>query len=160
MSSAPRHRHASSGGLVFVLVLLLSACATAPAPPKPVEGEHALEIEIQNLVCCEGALRVALYHAADHWLSHGGMVRGQVAPVLGQTQIIEFYGLPPGDYALAVYQDLDGNARMNRFFGVVPREPYGFSNNPEGLGRPSFETAKVSVPAADIAVIKMRSPPF
>lgn len=160
MSSTPLHRHASSGGLAFVLVLLLSACATTLAPPQPVEGDYALEIEIQDLLCCEGALRVALYHAADHWLTDSGMVRGQVAPVLGQTQIIEFYGLPPGDYAVVVYQDLDGNARMNRFLGIIPREPYGFSNNPEGLGRPSFDAAKLLVPAASIAVITLRPPTF
>lgn len=156
----PFHPRESSGGLAFVLAMLLPACATTIAPPQPVEGEHVLEVEIRNLVCCEGALRVALYHEADHWLTANGMVRGQVAPVLGQTQTIEFFGLPAGEYAVAVYQDLDSDARLNRFLGIVPREPYGFSNNPEGFGPPSFNAAKVPVPAAGVAVITLRAPPF
>lgn len=117
-------------------------------------------IHIRNLDYCEGVLRVALYNGADYWLNDHGMVRGQAAPVLGTEQVIEFAGLPAGDYAVALYQDINANARLDRFLGMVPREPYGFSGTPVRFGRPSFEAAKVRVPEEAEITIEMHPPPF
>lgn len=151
--------HASHPALM--LVLILGGCASAPVqPPEPAEGEHALVVNIRGLDCCEGALRVALYNSVNHWLDDHGMVRGQVAPVLGTEQVVEFAGLPAGDYAVALYQDINANARIDRFLGIVPREPYGFSGNPGGFGRPSFEAAKISLTDQTEITIDMRPPPF
>ncbi len=144
-----------------MLMLVLGGCASAPVqPPEPAEGEHALVLNIRGLDCCEGALRVALYNGVDHWLDDHGMVRGQVAPVLGTEQVVEFAGLPPGDYAVALYQDINADGRMDRFLGTVPREPYGFSGNYGGFGRPSFEAARITLPDELEITIEMRAPPF
>lgn len=144
-----------------MLMLVLGGCASAPVqPPEPAEGEHALVLNIRGLDCCEGALRVALYNGVDHWLDDHGMIRGQVAPVLGAEQVVEFAGLPPGDYAVALYQDINANARFDRFLGTVPREPYGFSGTSGGFGRPSFEAARISLPDEHQITIDMRPPPF
>jgi len=149
-------------GLVCLLPLVLAACASSGhgPPPEPVEGEHALIVQIRGLDCCEGALRVALYNAEVYWLKDGQMVRGQVAPVLAEDQVVEFTGLPSGDYAVAIYQDLNTNMRLDRFLGLIPREPYGFSNNPGGVGRPSFQDAAVHTEGQTEIVIEMRPPPF
>ena len=50
----------------------------------------------------------------------------------------------PGDYAIAVFQDLNGNGRIDRPF-FIPTEPFGFSNDVGRSGPPRFEAAKVSV---------------
>lgn len=141
-------------------MLSLAACSNPIKPPEPVEGDHALIIEVQGLDCCKGVLRVALYNGDVYWLEDQGMVRGQAAPVLGSEQVIEFAGLPAGDYAVAIYQDINANARLDRFLGMVPREPYCFSGNPGGFGRPSFEAAKVRVTEDTEIIIEMRPPPF
>jgi len=58
---------------------------------------------------------------------------------------IRFTNLPPGDYALAVVHDENGNDRLDTFVGI-PREGVGFSRNPRlGFGVPRF--AKVLFPA-------------
>lgn len=88
------------------------------------------------------------------------MVRGQAAPVLEARQVLEFSGLPPGDYAVAMFHDKNANTRFDRFLGLVPREPYGFSNNLDGMGRPSFEEAAVPVPEKSRIFIQLRPPPF
>lgn len=147
--------------MVLLLALLLAACAGREVvPPEPVEGEHSLEIEVRGLECCPGALRVALYNGSEYWLEDGAMVRGQAAPVLEAPQVVEFSGLPPGGYAVALFHDRNANTRFDRLLGLVPREPYGFSNNPDGMGRPSFEDAAVPVPETSRIVIDLRPPPF
>jgi uncharacterized protein (DUF2141 family) len=47
-----------------------------------------------------------------------------------------------GTYAIAVFQDFNGDGVLNKGTFGVPCEPYGFSNNARGLfGPPSFQSA-------------------
>ena len=76
---------------------------------------------------------------------------------------LEFWGLPPGEYGIAVYHDLNANNVMDKRFLVIPSEAYGFSNNargPFGLGRPGFEKAKFTVPQAKPQRIVLKQPPI
>lgn len=58
---------------------------------------------------------------------------------------IRFEGLAPGDYALAVIHDENGNARLDTMVGI-PREGFGFSQNPRiGFGPPRFAAARFAV---------------
>jgi uncharacterized protein (DUF2141 family) len=51
--------------------------------------------------------------------------------------------LPHGEYAIAVFVDLNGNGKMDKNFLGIPKEQYGFSNNVMGrMAAPSFEQAK------------------
>lgn len=47
-------------------------------------------------------------------------------------------GLPPGRYAVAAFQDGNGNGQLEKNFLGLPQEPYAFSRNAR---RPSFEEA-------------------
>jgi acyl-CoA reductase-like NAD-dependent aldehyde dehydrogenase/uncharacterized protein (DUF2141 family) len=47
--------------------------------------------------------------------------------------------MPPGAYAVTVYEDLNGNRSLDRNIFGIPREPVGASNNPKGrFGPPDF----------------------
>lgn len=47
--------------------------------------------------------------------------------------------LPPGIYAVAVYEDLNSNRKLDHNIIGIPREPVGASNNPKGrFGPPRF----------------------
>jgi 4,4'-diapolycopenoate synthase len=48
-------------------------------------------------------------------------------------------GLPPGNYAVSVYDDLNNNGKLDRNVLGIPREPVGASNNPlPRFGPPRF----------------------
>lgn len=47
--------------------------------------------------------------------------------------------LPPGTYAVSVYEDLNGNHKLDHNWLGIPREPVGVSNNPPSrMGPPRF----------------------
>ena len=69
--------------------------------------------------------------------------RSREAAVVGTVEL-RIQGVQPGDYAIAIFQDLNGNGRIDCPF-FVPTEPYGFSNDAGRRGLPRFEAAKVSV---------------
>ena len=53
---------------------------------------------------------------------------------------------PPGDYALSVVHDQNGNGRLDTFLGV-PREGFGFSRNPAiRMGPPRFRDTRFTLP--------------
>jgi uncharacterized protein (DUF2141 family) len=59
---------------------------------------------------------------------------------------LRFAKLPPGSYAIAVYQDKNDDGVLNRARVGYPLERYGFSNNARRtLGPPSFDAAAFSV---------------
>ncbi len=58
--------------------------------------------------------------------------------------------LPPGVYAVTVYEDLNSNHKLDHNLIGIPREPVGVSNNPPArFGPPHF--SQCSFPLGDIA---------
>lgn len=48
--------------------------------------------------------------------------------------------IPIGKYAVTIFHDVNGDAELSTNFIGIPKEPYGFSNNPKStFGPPSFE---------------------
>ena len=129
---------------ILLLLLGLSACApkSASVPVEPLpEGALSVVVKVTDVVCCEGVLRLAVYNDEVYWLSRSDMVRGRLGFVQGQTEKFEIHGLPKGQYAIAVYQDKDSDNKLDRWFGILPKEPYGFSNNVGKYGPVSFDNA-------------------
>lgn len=62
-----------------------------------------------------------------------------------------------GNYALAIFQDINRNGKLDKGWFGIPREPYGFSNNPRILmGPPSFKACEFSI-LGDITIeIKLK----
>ncbi len=125
-------------------MMCLAACASKPVSqtlePLP-EGPLSVVVHVQGVRCCEGVLRLAVYNKSKYWMSPRHMVRGRLGFIQSEEQTFELHGLPPGDYAVAVYQDLDSNGKLDRWFGLIPKEPYGFSNNVGRHGPASFRKA-------------------
>lgn len=67
---------------------------------------------------------------------------------------VVFSDLPPGQYAVIVLHDENGNGRLDKNFWGVPTEPYGFSNDAQGiLGPPGFEDTAVTIGAAGQEIV-------
>jgi uncharacterized protein (DUF2141 family) len=61
--------------------------------------------------------------------------------------------LDPGQYAIILFHDENGNGKIDKNALGVPTEPYGFSNNVQGfLAPPAFSKAVMQITASDKAV--------
>ena len=50
--------------------------------------------------------------------------------------------LPFGKYAISIFHDVNDNEELDANFIGIPKEPYGFSNNPKSsFGPPGFDAA-------------------
>lgn len=86
----------------------------------------------------------------------GKEVREIKAKVTDSVMQIVFKDIPPGEYGMAVYQDLDNDKKLKTNMIGMPKEPIGFSNDARiVMGPPSFKQAGVKVEANKTIMLKI-----
>jgi uncharacterized protein (DUF2141 family) len=113
------------------------------APAAVAQEGGTLRVVATNVSSDAGTIEVWVYENEDTWLSDRYRTRKAV-PVKGNLQgdtvTLELL-LPPGEYALSVFHDENGDGKLARNFIGIPKEPAGFSNNYRPKGPPRFAKA-------------------
>ena len=154
--------------LIFIMSLLFftQAGASQPLTINPHEAPDACNASIAqiritvNHVGAGGVLNVELYNNPEHFLFKEGRKRKVRIPAAAGQQIVCMNLEQPGTYAVAVYHDIDGDRKLKKQWNLLPREPFGLSNNPEQqFGFPKFSDSAFTTGSlgADI-VIDLKQP--
>ncbi|MDG0852690.1 DUF2141 domain-containing protein [Roseateles puraquae] len=135
---------------------LLSAALTAALVWPSFAQAADLQLEVQGLDTSRlqgGSLMVAVFTEPSGWLRQPKI--GQRFSLEGAVDgklTVTLRNLPDGPVAVTVFQDANGNGRLDMNAMGMPVEPYGFSNDAAGqFGPPKFEQA-VFTPVAGQAV--------
>ncbi len=80
---------------------------------------------------------------------------GQLAMAVASAMTFTFTTVDPGAYAVAAFQDLNGNGLLDRSTHGLPLEPYGFSNNAGRSSVPRFERAAVQVERDTVVAVHL-----
>lgn len=132
-TAMPRHLLARvTGAGVVIAGLLLASDAGAATVVVAIDGVQPAQARLLVNLCSDG-------------LRPQDCTDGQVALVTGPTSVFTFANVPPGTYAVAAFEDLNGNGVLDRSQNGLPLEPYGFSNNAGRRSTPRFEQAAVTV---------------
>ena len=127
--------------LVNRLILWLALLGVIPAFDAAAAD---LRVVVDALRSVKGDVRFALYDRAEAFPDDDGKLAGQTVAVIGNQVEARFAGLNPGDYAVAVFHDENGNGEFDQGLFGIPLEGYGFSNGARAfLGPPDFAEAKV-----------------
>jgi uncharacterized protein (DUF2141 family) len=112
------------------IVLIAALCAVVlPASAATVQ------VEVDGIEPGAGRVRVALCQGG---LSEASCARGDDTPASTARALFTFQGVAPGTYAIAAYQDSNGDGRLDRTGLGLPLEPYGFSGAVSRRARPGF----------------------
>jgi uncharacterized protein (DUF2141 family) len=109
---------------------------------SPLASAADLTVRVSSLLPNRGHLAYALFESSEGFPSQRDKAIRRGFLEFGAADSFEFAirDLPGGTYALAIYQDLDRSAKLEKNFLGVPREPVGFSRNPKlYLGPPKFD---------------------
>ena len=119
---------------LILLLLELSISSTYQA------GYANIVITISGIDERSGIIRVGIYDKEDSFLKHSLAFKAQ--QVTQRAFKETFAQMPPGTYAISVYHDENSNGVLDSNLIRIPREPYGFSNNPNTtFGPPTFQEA-------------------
>jgi len=128
-----------------------AAPPTVVAPSRPIvpptqsrstrgtQTTLLLELETPQT---NGRIAVAIYRDAESFRKSENPVRTYMLQRTGAVTSIYVQGLQPGRYAIAAFQDTDGDGKLSKGALGIPREPFGFSNGARArFGLPAFDAA-------------------
>ncbi len=117
--------------LLSIISLLFVTVAPVSVPPKV-----RLQVDIQNINAQKGAVLVALFKPGREF-PEGKPIEGKKIEASASSLQIAF-SVEPGNYAIALFHDMNSNGKMDKNMLGIPKEPYGFSND----FRPKFSVPK------------------
>jgi acyl-CoA reductase-like NAD-dependent aldehyde dehydrogenase/uncharacterized protein (DUF2141 family) len=122
--------------LLFVLAIFFTAYAATN------HAETRLTIDVHLTKHAHGELAYLIFTSpAGFPADRNQAIRHGFLPIPGGAQQLRIEtDLPPGIYAASLYEDLNGNRKLDRNLIGIPNEPVGASGNPkERFGPPRFD---------------------
>ena len=120
-------------------------------PPSDITSAVTIKLEPNNIK--NGSIRICLVNNAQDFPDKC---------TIGKVFDIQPNGLytigevKSGKWAVSVFHDADNSTKLEKNFMGIPKEAYGFSNNPKILfSAPSFAECVVTIPSAKPIVIKL-----
>lgn len=103
-----------------------------------------IELKLRNIEKAKGTIRLAVYDNRADFEAQGQAIYGKaITDFSGKETSIQLPKLSYGQYAIAVYHDLNNNDKLDKSLVGIPKEPYAFSNNPKvKWNPPTFEESK------------------
>jgi uncharacterized protein (DUF2141 family) len=145
----------------IVPVAAAPAQAVVPAGCKGNPSNTYVNVSIEGLRSGSGLVAVTLYpdDPRRFLVKKGSLKVARVAADSPVTRMCLFVPAP-GTYAVAVYHDEDASKKLNRNGLGLPKEGFGFSNNPATIaGLPAFKSVRIRVPGSGASMrIKMKYP--
>jgi uncharacterized protein (DUF2141 family) len=130
---------------VFTFLIIMHSMDSTTIPNT---DQHNLEVRISNLKNTEGKIMATLYRDEKGFPSSPDNAFGAEVLQLkkGTEAKLVFKNVPAGRYALSVFHDENNNNKLDTGTFGIPKEGYGFSNNPKiRFGPPSFKEAAFTV---------------
>ena len=133
---------------IACLALALAAALAVAAPAAAAE----LTVRLHGIRAQTGVVQVAVVASPEGWDGKAAPVQADGAPAQGADATFSFKDLPPGQYAVLISHDENGNGKLDTNLMGMPLEGYGFSNNPQVMRKPTWDEARFTVTDSDIAI--------
>jgi len=138
--------------LVWSLVAVIAACtggqsAMKAAATRP-QGEGSVEIVVEGVSSDRGIVYGSVYLAPEGFPNDKNLAY-TYAEVSADSASngslrLNFPSIPAGWFVIAVLHDKNGDEELSMNSLGIPKEKYGFSQNPESIfGPPDFDDAAI-----------------
>jgi uncharacterized protein (DUF2141 family) len=128
--------------------MLLSALVLRPMPATAAaQGNCSLIIHVTGFRNAKGVLGAELFTSPAGWPEDvAKSFRHESFPIKGDHATARFDHIPAGRYGVVVLHDENENQKLDRNILTVPKEGFGFANNPRVLlAAPPIEKATIPV---------------
>lgn len=117
------------------------------------ERDFSADIVFKAIIGPNGELSTGVFTRDEHF-EHAPL-RGVSMPAGTSTMVTRFPGLLAGEYAVAAYQDLNANGRLEQNLQGLALEPWGMSNNPrpKEIRIPAWSEAKFALPEEGLRIV-------
>ena len=107
---------------------------------------RSIIIHFTNSHYTSGDIAIAVFNNPDGFPSKGSILNTTFAVNGKSDTVTTTLDLEDGHYAIAFFLDENGNSKLDKNLIGIPKERFGFSNNPRILtGPPSFNESEIEV---------------
>lgn len=137
--------------------LMISVNAAGDQKEASQQSLTSVNVQISDVGKLEGSFKIALFTDAFSYKAKETMFGENVAANSSTVSVI-FEQVPVGKVLALLYQDLNGNGKLDTNFIGIPKEPYASSTGRRGrFGPPSWEDGAVLLsPDNNLIRISMR----
>ena len=138
--------------LVWGLVVAIAACTGGQSAMKAAairpQGEGSVEILVEGVSSGRGTVYGSVYLAPEGFPEDKSLAYTYDAVPADEANdgslLLNFPSVPAGWFVVAILHDKDEDEKLSMNSFGVPKEKYGFSQNPESIfGPPAFDDAAV-----------------
>lgn len=108
----------------FISLLLLLVIGTHSY------AQHQIKVYVEQIESQQGSIVLALYNQEEGFLNEQFVFKHCTQKVEDSRVVCLLENIPAGKYAIAVFHDKNNNQEMDTNWIGIPKEAYGFSNNP------------------------------
>ena len=120
-------------------------------------GQSAIHLQVEGIKEVKGKLLIALYNNKEDFRDTEKVYASQIIAVESDTIITQMPDIPAGEYAITLFHDKNDNGKLDTNFLGMPKEKYGFSNNPKvRFKAPGFDKCVFTVEGDTEVKIKMK----
>lgn len=122
-------------------------------------NKSALNIKLDGLKNQRGQVCLSLFASSKGFPdSKNGAVEAKCVKITNTAMLITFNNLKVGNYAVALFHDVNGDGKLNRNALGIPTEEFGFSQNPAIItGLPKFSDSAVLVAGSTNIQIQLKN---
>lgn len=128
--------------------------------PAIAQTTCEIEISVTNIETKKGSVRMGIYVDNTSFEDEKPLKKIVLSKKdISNSTIKTKISLPPGQYAIAMLDDVNDNKEMDYNFIGIPQEGFGFSNYYHtGITRPHFDDFKFSVTkeGANKVIVKVK----
>jgi uncharacterized protein (DUF2141 family) len=131
---------------IALVIGLIPGASSIGARADDVGASDSIKIVVVGLHSNDGEVDCALFASADGFPGDSSKAGKTAKSKIENGQAVcMFAGIPPGEYAVSVFHDENGNGKLDRNFMGMPKEGVGASNDAAGhFGPPKFDDARFS----------------
>ncbi|WP_017652348.1 DUF2141 domain-containing protein [Fortiea contorta] len=127
--------------VIVAALASLSSVKIAQALPT-----QTLTVVVSGIQHKKGQICIGVYNKEQGFPDNtSGLAQSACTKITGSVLRQKFFGLKPGNYAVAIVDDQNSDRQLNKDFFGIPTEGFGISNNPTvsvQTGSPEFRDAK------------------
>ena len=129
---------ATIAALSCALAMTCAAAVAQPAPATPSAGAATLTVQVVGMRSSKGSVQCLIYAGGVGFPGKPDKaVAKLIVAIADETATCAFPNLAPGDYAIELFHDENGNGKLDTGFMGIPSEGFGASNDaPEKFGPP------------------------
>lgn len=109
-----------------------------------------LTVTVAGLKEQRGLLNVSVFDSEEAWVDGRKIAASKQVEVHAETEMVVFDDLAPGVYSIQLTHDENGKLDTNLF--GVPKEGWGFSNNPRVVGRARWDQSVFELGKEDLMI--------